>query len=484
MSDSETGSKDSPDLRSDREALDADVSGAPPFEDLPPVADYEVRPRTADGTPLPHAPHDSRFEEERGDASVSDASVSADPVAEATESASVHALEGDPSEGDLPEGAPSEGALARSGSESLESAHALPERSGAGGPGDGAAVSPSAAAEAPPASVSLGERLRQARLDQRLSEHDVAMLLKVPARKVAAMESERWDELPEAPYARGFLRNYAKLLRLDPNSLIAEIDTHLGVPQSASLDLPQTLATPFPARAAGGHDAAVSRRMVWVAAVCAVVAAGIFWSGTSSFQRLEARLEPYLSGSDHPTASTRAEPSGPRVEDGPGNDQSGAAGAPQSPETAPGSAAVPAPAPATAPLAPAPAGGAPAAAQASAAHGASGALPTVAQSSPGRSANTVLAAAAPVNAAPTPAHSDAEALVMNFHDDSWIEVRQADGKLLASGMIRPGEEKVFPAAPPLEVVIGNAPGVAVSYRGTPVNLAPYTHDRVAHLTLK
>jgi cytoskeleton protein RodZ len=73
---------------------------------------------------------------------------------------------------------------------------------------------------------------------------------------------------------------------------------------------------------------------------------------------------------------------------------------------------------------------------------------------------------------------------MRFNDDSWVEVRQADGKILMSQLNHAGAGKALDGAPPLELVIGNAPGVALLYRGSTVDLAPYTRDRVAHITLK
>ena len=37
--------------------------------------------------------------------------------------------------------------------------------------------------------------------------------------------------------------------------------------------------------------------------------------------------------------------------------------------------------------------------------------------------------------------------------------------------------------PPLDLVIGNAGDVSVSYRGEPIDLVPYTRQNVARLTL-
>jgi cytoskeleton protein RodZ len=83
----------------------------------------------------------------------------------------------------------------------------------------------------------------------------------------------------------------------------------------------------------------------------------------------------------------------------------------------------------------------------------------------------------------TGAASQGKALHLQFDDDSWVEVRQSDGKLVSSQIFRSGTEQAIDASAPLEVVIGNAPAVKASYRGKPIDLDPYTHARVAHLSI-
>jgi cytoskeleton protein RodZ len=97
----------------------------------------------------------------------------------------------------------------------------------------------------------------------------------------------------------------------------------------------------------------------------------------------------------------------------------------------------------------------------------------------GAASGPLLVASADQNNAGSPA----TALHMQFDDDSWVEVRQADGKIVSSQIFRSGTEQAIDASSPLEVVIGNAPAVKVSYRGKPIDLDPYTHARVAHLSI-
>ena len=75
----------------------------------------------------------------------------------------------------------------------------------------------------------IGRSLRQAREARSLTVGDVAQALKLTLRQVEALEQECFERLPGPAFARGFLRNYARFLRLDPEPLIADFDAlHAG----------------------------------------------------------------------------------------------------------------------------------------------------------------------------------------------------------------------------------------------------------------
>jgi len=89
------------------------------------------------------------------------------------------------------------------------------------------------------------------------------------------------------------------------------------------------------------------------------------------------------------------------------------------------------------------------------------------------------AGAAPAAAAPA-----AEAvLALSFRDYSWVEVKDRTGRPLLSRMNAGGTTEQVSGTPPFEVVIGNASDVNVTFRGKPVDLAPYTKQNIARLTL-
>ncbi len=69
-----------------------------------------------------------------------------------------------------------------------------------------------------------GLRLAQAREDKHLGVEFVASRLNIPSRYVLALECGDYDKLPGLAYARGYIRAYAKLLGLSPDTLINEFN--------------------------------------------------------------------------------------------------------------------------------------------------------------------------------------------------------------------------------------------------------------------
>ncbi len=77
-----------------------------------------------------------------------------------------------------------------------------------------------------------------------------------------------------------------------------------------------------------------------------------------------------------------------------------------------------------------------------------------------------------------------DGLLIQTSGESWIEVRDADGRVLLSRLVAPGEQLTgLLGALPLRLVIGNAGAVRVSFRQQPVDLTPATRDNVARLQL-
>jgi cytoskeleton protein RodZ len=69
----------------------------------------------------------------------------------------------------------------------------------------------------------IGEQLSTARRALGLSAADAAAALRIRAMFVDALEREDWSTIGEFVYVRGFLKNYARLLGLDPAPLTEQL---------------------------------------------------------------------------------------------------------------------------------------------------------------------------------------------------------------------------------------------------------------------
>ncbi len=70
--------------------------------------------------------------------------------------------------------------------------------------------------------TTVGERLRQARVELGLSHREVAATTKIQATLLQYIEEDRFEEFPAEVFARGFVRNYAKELRLDEDEVLEQ----------------------------------------------------------------------------------------------------------------------------------------------------------------------------------------------------------------------------------------------------------------------
>ncbi len=66
----------------------------------------------------------------------------------------------------------------------------------------------------------LGETLRKARLDKKITFEDAERVTRIPRKYLEALELENFGILPAPVYARGFLRSYASYLGLEPRDLL------------------------------------------------------------------------------------------------------------------------------------------------------------------------------------------------------------------------------------------------------------------------
>ncbi|MEQ8953130.1 MAG: helix-turn-helix domain-containing protein, partial [Gammaproteobacteria bacterium] len=84
-----------------------------------------------------------------------------------------------------------------------------------------AAEQEDAAAAAQEVALTPGAILAQERVRQELSEKEVADKLHITMHYVRSVEADRYDKLPGAVFAKGYIKSYAELLGLDSSELLS-----------------------------------------------------------------------------------------------------------------------------------------------------------------------------------------------------------------------------------------------------------------------
>jgi cytoskeleton protein RodZ len=289
--------------------------------------------------------------------------------------------------------------------------------------------------------ASAGALLRAAREAAGLTQDAVAQQLKLAPRQVRAIEDDDYARLPGRTFVRGFVRNYARLLRVDADAVVAALPGHES---GSPLDRPTLTPT---ARPMAEIRVQYERRNTWSRwliplALLAIVAVAAVYEFTRPA-----------------TPGRRA-----------------AADAASAPATAP----TPAAARGTAlpnPLEPPKADTAAPTATSSVRVDAEPATASTAAVAP---------AAVPSSAPPAAAGSTAGevTLVLKFNAASWVEVKDGNGVAIYLQTGTAGTSQTIAGTPPLDVAIGNAAGVGVTFRGQPVDVAPHTRANIARLLLK
>ncbi|MFO1309198.1 MAG: helix-turn-helix domain-containing protein [Burkholderiales bacterium] len=298
-----------------------------------------------------------------------------------------------------------------------------------------------AEAAAPPTAGAILARAREA---AGLTLDDVAMQLKLAPRQVTAIERDDYASLPGRTFVRGFVRNYARLLKLDVDATLAALP---GEGATAALDRPTLAAT---TRAIGELPTEHAPRAgtgKW--AIPLVLAAIVAIAALYEFSRPPAPAAPTVPVPANPPAQATEPP---------------ASGAPagMSAMTEPGTTSTPLPNPVTA-------GDAPASAP-----------PAVQPAAPSA---TVPSSPAPPAPAAVPATASGNQLALRFRGTSWVEVRDRTGNVVLSMTGNDGATREIGVSPPGEIVVGNAAGVEASWRGKPLDIAAQARQNVARVRL-
>lgn len=269
------------------------------------------------------------------------------------------------------------------------------------------------AATTPSASSGLGEMLRRAREAQGLTPADLARQMNLDLRLIAALEAEDLASLPAPVYVRGYLRRLAATLNLDEGALLEAHQRLAGSIEPAPLRSSPPIETMKSAHEGG-------RRRPWLAVGLAIglVVLGFWGSSLISSAWLDK------------TPSVEPEPP----------------------------AAPPAVTPLPLPLTPEPPPPAP-----------------PASATPAPPAPVVGEIVSPPPPAPVAEPAPAVGLELRAgKGESWVQVKDATGKVLFEGVLKAGSMRQVDGARPFQVVIGRAEAISLSLDGKAVDLAAHT----------
>ena len=273
----------------------------------------------------------------------------------------------------------------------------------------------------------MGAELAQAREAQGLALADVAQQLKFAPRQLEALEQERFGALPGPTIARGMLRNYARLLKLDPDALLGRLGDRLDAPDSGKLAARFSQPVPFSDNA---------RRSTLVYAGVSILILGAVGAVAYEWhqERNAKRQLAFVAAAKAPLEPARAAP--------PPAAPKAAGPSPSAPKTA----APPAKAAAK--------------------------------------VDEMAPAAEQRIATPKPVATGGNRIVVRCEEECWIEVKDGLERQLVSSLNPAGTERVVRGQPPFDVVIGNAQHVRVTYNERPIDLQPHTRVEVARFTLQ
>lgn len=95
--------------------------------------------------------------------------------------------------------------------------------------------------------ASPGQRLRYARQAMRLAQEDVSRLLRLQKHIIQALEEDDYEKVPAPLFVRGYLRAYARLVKVAEEEVIACYNNLSGVikePLAQAAQRPSALNQP------------------------------------------------------------------------------------------------------------------------------------------------------------------------------------------------------------------------------------------------
>ncbi|WP_084360357.1 RodZ domain-containing protein [Hydrogenophaga palleronii] len=291
--------------------------------------------------------------------------------------------------------------------------------------------------------------LRAAREAAGLHIAALAAALKVPVRKLEALEAGRYEELPDLTFARALAASACRQLKIDPAPVLEQIPhravSELGGSRQGINATFQPANDPAPGSPLGW----LSRPALLAAIVLLLAALVIVF-----MPRLEEGAPVVSDGGSVVTPVETATVTEPVL-----------AEEPSEPVVAPA-----APADAAAPVD-----------GAAAATGAGVAVPSATPAAP------AVGTAAPTDAAAAPAPvvtPGSGLLSIAATGESWVEVTNGSGAVVVQRLLKAGDVIDFSSAPPYKVVLGRADTAQVSVRGQVFETTRHTRNNVARFEVK
>lgn len=321
---------------------------------------------------------------------------------------------------------------------------------------------------------STGERLRLAREQMGLTQQNVAERLCLKLSTVRDIEEDKSPADLATTFLRGYIRSYARLVHIPEEELLPMMAKQTPI-RSSKIEPMQSFSLGKRRKKRDGW----LMIFTWLVVFVVVGLTGAWW-----WQNHKASQDDLVPMTDQ--SSTSGGDNGQSI---PLGESSGDSAAPAAPDESNTPASVNNTASTPASAAPA----------ASASNNA-----TIAQ--PDNTSNAVISPSqAPVDnsaAAPAATNSgtapqmpvgaaavsepaaDPNAVVMTFNADCWLEVSDATGKKLFSGIQRSGGKLSLAGTPPYRLKIGAPSAVQVHYQNQPVDLSRFIrNNQVARLTL-
>lgn len=312
---------------------------------------------------------------------------------------------------------------------------------------------------------STGERLRGAREQMGLTQQNVAERLCLKLSTVRDIEEDKSPADLASTFLRGYIRSYARLVHVPEEELLPMMEKQAPV-RAAKVAPMQSFSLGKRRKKRDGW----LMIFTWLVLFVVVGLTGAWW-----WQNHKAAQDDLVSMADQNSGTN-----GDNSQSIPLGDNSSIESTPADNSAA---QSVPADSSAQTPVETAPAAANQAAAtpQAPAAANTQPVAVSPSQAPVENTANSQM----PTGSAgvSTPA-TDPNALVMNFDKDCWLEVSDATGKKLFSGMQRSGGKLSLAGTAPYRLKIGAPGAVHIQYQGQPVDLSRFIRtNQVARLSV-